>query len=134
MQKYFGYLYLLLLFAAFLYIQPFLLQTHTKSIWKSLPLISISLVSVQSLNMLLISSCSMLDTVEPFSIVLKCMCVLLGFKKKARLFQESKLDFDREKQMVDYTPLRFNLLMRKNADRKIIELYFNGHFMKNIKH
>ena len=62
------------------------------------------------------------------------MCIAWIFLKMARLFQELKLDFDREKQMVDYTPPRFNLLMRKNSDRKIIGLYLNGCFMANIKH
>ena len=38
------------------------------------------LVSGQSMNMILISSCSISATFEPFSIVLTCMCVLLGAK------------------------------------------------------
>ena len=37
------------------------------------PLITISLVTDQSVNMILISSCSMSDTFEPFSVVLKCV-------------------------------------------------------------
>ena len=49
---------------------------------RRLPFINISLVSDQSLNMILISSSSMSDTFEPFSIVLKCMCVLIGIKQK----------------------------------------------------
>ena len=52
----------------------------------------------------------------------------------ARLFQEMKLDFDRKKQIADYSPPRFSLLMRENSDRKIVGLYFIGHFMTNIKH
>ena len=38
----------------------------------------------------------------------------------ARLFQELKLDFDREEQIADHTSPRFNLLMRTNSCRKII--------------
>ena len=68
------------------------------------PLITISLVIGQSVNMILISSCSISDTFEPFSIVLKCVYYFFfkEFKKKkkmARLFQELKLDFDREEQL-----------------------------------
>ena len=83
----------------------------------SLPLISISLASGQSLNTLVIASCSMTDTVETFSIVLKCVCIFFGSEKEkmARLFQDLKLDFDIEKEIEDYTPLRFNLLLRKNC-------------------
>ena len=74
-----------------------MMKLGNKERWgNSLPLISMSLVSDQSLNMLLISSCSMSDTVEPLSIVLKCMCVACILKKMARLFQELKLDFDRK--------------------------------------
>ena len=59
-----------------------MMKLGNKERWgNSLPLISISLVSDQSLNMLLISSCSMSDTVEPLSIVLKCMCVVCILKK-----------------------------------------------------
>ena len=48
------------------------------------PLITISLVIGQSVNMILISSCSISDTFEPFSIVLKCVCYFCfkKFKKK----------------------------------------------------
>ena len=52
----------------------------------------------------------------------------------ARLFQEFKLDFEREKQITDYKPPRFNLLVRETSDRKIVGLHFNGHFMTNIEH
>ena len=52
----------------------------------------------------------------------------------SRLFQNLKLDFDREKDIEDYTPPRFNLLLRENSDRKIVGIYLNGHFMTNIKH
>ena len=52
----------------------------------------------------------------------------------ARLFQELKLDFDREEQIADYTSHRFNLLMRKNSCRKIIGIYFNRYTMTNTKH
>ena len=52
----------------------------------------------------------------------------------ARLFQKLKLDFDRKKQIADYSTPRFSLLMRENSDRKIVGLYFNGHFMTNIKY
>ena len=79
----------------------------------------------------------MTDTVETFSIVLKCVCVFsldLEKEKIARLFQDLKLDFDREKEIEDYTPPRFNLLLRENSDRKIVGLYLNGHFMTNIQH
>ena len=50
------------------------------------PLITISLVIGQSVNMILISSCSISDTFEPFSIVLKCVyyfCFKV-FKKKRK--------------------------------------------------
>ena len=66
-----------------------------------------------------------------------CVCVFsldLEKEKMARLFQDLKLDFDREKEIEDYTPPRFNLLLRENSDRKIVGLYLNGHFMTNIKH
>ena len=79
----------------------------------------------------------MTDTVETFSIVLKCVCVFsldLEEEKMARLFQDLKLDFDRDKEIEDYTPPRFNLLLRENSERKIVGLYLNGHFMTNIKH
>ena len=48
------------------------------------PLITISLVIGQSVNMILISSCSISDTFESFSIVLKCVYYfcLKEFKKK----------------------------------------------------
>ena len=36
----------------------------------------------------------------------------------ARLFQELKLDFDREEQIADHTSHRFNLLMRTNSCSK----------------
>ena len=52
----------------------------------------------------------------------------------ARLFQEFKLDFDREEQIADHTSHRFNLLMRTNSCRKIIGIYFNGYTMTNTKH
>ena len=42
-----------------------------------------------------------------------------------RLFQELKLEFDREEQIADHTSHRFNLLMRTNSCRKIIGIYFN---------
>ena len=58
---------------------------------ENLPLISISLASDQSLNILLISSCTMSDTVEPFPIVLKCMCVLLGGKKDGKVISRIKI-------------------------------------------
>ena len=48
------------------------------------PLITISLVIGQSVNMILISSCSISDTFEPFSIVLKSFYYFCfkEFKKK----------------------------------------------------
>ena len=52
----------------------------------------------------------------------------------ARLFQELKLDFDREEQIADHTAHRFNLLMRTNSCRKIIGIYFNEYTMTNTKH
>ena len=52
----------------------------------------------------------------------------------AGLFQELKLDFDRNKQIADHTAPRFNLLMRTNSCRKIIGIYFNGYNMTNTKH
>ena len=52
----------------------------------------------------------------------------------ARLFQELKLDFNREEQIADHTVLIFNLLMRTNFYRKIIGIYFNGYTMTNTKH
>ena len=52
----------------------------------------------------------------------------------ARLFQELKLDFDREEHIADHTAPRFNLSMRTNSDRKIIGIYFNGCTMTNTKH
>ena len=39
----------------------------------------------------------------------------------ARLFQELKLDFDREEQIADHTAPRFNLLMRTNSCKKLLE-------------
>ena len=41
----------------------------------------------------------------------------------AGLFQELKLDFNREEQIADHTSHRFNLLMRTNSCRKIIGIY-----------
>ena len=52
----------------------------------------------------------------------------------ARLFQELKLDSDREEQIADHTSHRFNLLMRTNSCRKIIGIYFIGYTMINTKH
>ena len=52
----------------------------------------------------------------------------------ARLFQELKLDFEREEYITDHTAQRFNLLMRTNITRKIIGIYFNGYTMTNTKH
>ena len=52
----------------------------------------------------------------------------------ARLFQELKLDFNREEQVADHTAPIFNLLMRTNSCRKIIGIYFNGYTMTNTKH
>ena len=49
----------------------------------------------------------------------------------ARLFQELKLDFNREEQIVDHTAPIFYLLMRTNSCRKIIGIYFNGYTMTN---
>ena len=55
------------------------------------------------------------------------MCLLfllqgiLKKKKMARLFQELKLDFDREEQIADHTSHRFNLLMRTNSLEKLLE-------------
>ena len=63
------------------------------------------------------------------------MCVFsldLEKEKMARLFQDLKLDFDREKEIEDYTPPRFNLLLRENSDRKIVGLYLNGHFIQTL--
>ena len=51
-----------------------------------------------------------------------------------RLFQELKLDFEREEYITDHTAQRFNLLMRTNVTRKIIGIYFNGYTMTNTKH
>ena len=45
----------------------------------------------------------------------------------ARLFQELKLDFDREDQIANHTFPRFNLLMRTNSCRKIIGIYYDKH-------
>ena len=39
----------------------------------------------------------------------------------ARLFQELKLDFDREVQIADHTSHRFNLLMRTIHAEKLLE-------------
>ena len=39
----------------------------------------------------------------------------------ARLFQELKLNFDREEQIADHTSHRFNLLMRKIHAEKLLE-------------
>ena len=75
--------------------------------------------------MILISSCSILHSVEG------CLLVCFGnFLKMARLFQELKLDFDREEQIADHTAPRFNLLMRTNSCKKIIGIYFNGQTLK----
>ena len=52
----------------------------------------------------------------------------------ARLFQELKLDFNREEQNADHTAPIFYLLMRTNSCRKINEIYFNGYTMTNTKH
>ena len=52
----------------------------------------------------------------------------------ARLFQELKLDFEREEYITDHTAQRFNLLMRTNITRKIIGIYFDGYTMTNTKH
>ena len=52
----------------------------------------------------------------------------------ARLFEELKLDFDREEQIADHTSHRCNLLMRTTSCRKIIGIYFNGYTMTNTKH
>ena len=69
-----------------------MMKLGNKERWgNSLPLISISLVSDQSLNMLLISSCSMSDTVEPLSIVLKCMCVACIFKKNGKIISRIEI-------------------------------------------
>ena len=39
----------------------------------------------------------------------------------ARLFQELQLDCNREEQIADHTAPIFNLLMRTNSCRKILE-------------
>ena len=52
----------------------------------------------------------------------------------ARLFQELKLDFNREEQIADHTAPIFYLLMRTNSCRKIIGIYFNGYTITNTKH
>ena len=52
----------------------------------------------------------------------------------ARLFQELKLDFEREEYITDHTAQRFNLLMRTNITRKIIGIYFIKYTMTNTKH
>ena len=59
------------------------------------PLITISLVIGQSVNVILISSCSISDTFEPFSIVLKSVYYFCfkKFKKKKKmaLIEKNKL-------------------------------------------
>ena len=57
-----------------------------------LPLINISLVSDQSVNMIVISSGSISDTFEPFYIVLKCVSVyFIADKKNGKIISRIKI-------------------------------------------